>query len=150
VNGSESHSQLLADGVLPLDRERIGDACDGGGDVGGVQSGEDEVAGFGGGNGDAHGFRVAHFADNDDIGSLPKSGAEGGRKVGRVRPDFDLLDHRAQVVMLILDGIFDHDDVAGFAAIDIVDQGSEGRGFAGTGRATDQDEATWETRESFH
>ena len=33
-----------------------------------MRGGEDEVAGFGGVEREAHGLRVAHFADHQDIG----------------------------------------------------------------------------------
>ena len=97
VDGGKGHGQFLADGVLALDGKGIGNARDGGGHVGRVQRGEDEVAGLCGGDGDAHGFGVAHFADDDDVGRLAECGAQGGGKIGRVGADLDLLDDAAQV-----------------------------------------------------
>ena len=39
-----------------------------------------------------HRLRIAHLADDDDVGRLAKGGAERGREVGRVDADFNLLD----------------------------------------------------------
>jgi len=72
------------------------------------------------GYGDAHGFRVAHFAHYDDVRSLAQGGRAARGKIGSVGADFDLFDDTAHVAMLVLDGIFDDDNVAGFAMIDFV------------------------------
>lgn len=146
-DGGEGHGEFLANGVLAVGGEGFGDASDGGGDVHGVKRGEDEMAGFGGGDGDAHGFGVAHFADDDDVGSLAKGGAESGGKVGGVGTDFDLLDDAADVGVLVFDGVFDGDDVAGFVEIDFVNERGEGSGFAGARGATDQDQTARKMRE---
>ena len=102
------------------------------------------MAGFGGGDGDAHGFRVAHFADDDDVWSLAQGGAQCGGKIGSVGADFDLFDDAANVAMLVLDGIFDDDNVAGFAMIDFVDERGHGGGFAGAGGAAEKNKSAWE------
>jgi len=148
-DGGERHGKFLADGGLTFGRERIGDAGDGRGDVGGVQGGEDEVSGFGGGDSDAHGFGVAHLADDEDVGSLPEGGAQGGGEVGGVDANFDLLDHAAQVGVLVLDRVFDGDDVAGFAAIDFVHESGDGGGLSGAGGASDEDQSAGQAAESF-
>src|SRR3954453_13616310 len=70
VNGGDRHAEVLANGILPLQWERISDPGDRGRDVGGMQRGEHEMAGLGGSYRDAHGFGVAHLADYDDIWSL--------------------------------------------------------------------------------
>ncbi len=46
------------------------DALDGLNGVEGVKSAEDEVTGFGGVEGCLHGFAVAHFTYEDDVGRL--------------------------------------------------------------------------------
>jgi hypothetical protein len=150
VNGGERHGQFLANGILPLERKRIGNARDGGSDVGGVQGAKNEVAGFGGSHRDAHGFRVAHFADHDNVRSLAESGAKCGGEVGSVGAYFDLLDDAAHVLMLVLDGIFDDNDVTGFAAVDGVHQSGESSGLAGTRGTTDEDQTARDLRERFN
>src|SRR5712671_4970305 len=96
------------------------------------------MPGFGGRHGYAHSFRVAHFADHDNVRSLAQGGTKGGGEIGGVGAYFHLLDDAADVLMLVLDGILDDDDVTRFAAIDDVDQGGERGGFAGAGRTTDE------------
>ena len=107
------------------------------------------MAGFRGGDGDAHGFGVAHFADDDDVGRLAQGAAKRGGKIRRVDADFHLLDDAAHVLMLVLDRIFDDDDVARFAAVDVVDQGGHGRGLAGAGGAADEHQATLQMGQGF-
>src|SRR6267378_3514993 len=107
------------------------------------------MPGFGGGHGYAHSFRVAHFANHDNVRSLAQGGTKGGGEIGGVGTYFNLLDDAAYVLMLVLDGIFDDDDVTGFAAIDDVDEGGERGGFADAGRTTDENEAAGEMRERF-
>src|SRR5205814_2177429 len=149
VDGGESHGQFLADGILAFEGKRIGNAGDSGGDVDSVKSGEDEMTGFGGGYRDAHGFRVAHFAYDDYIRGLTESGAKRGGKIGSVGADFDLLDDAAHMLVLIFDGIFDDDDVAGFAVIDFVDERSHGGGLSGAGRTAEQDESARDAGKIF-
>jgi len=108
------------------------------------------MAGFGGGYGDAHGFRVAHFTYDDDVWSLTKGGAQSGGKIGSVGADFDLFDDAAHVVMLVLDGIFNDDNVAGFAMIDFVDERSHGGGFAGAGSAAEENESAGKLAKIFY
>jgi hypothetical protein len=95
------------------------------------------MAGFSGGNGDAHGFWVAHFAYDDDVWSLAQSGAQAV-EIRSVGADFDLFDDAADVAMLVLDGIFDDDNVAGFAMIDFVDERGHGGGLPELRRATEE------------
>ena len=108
------------------------------------------MARFGGGYGDAHSFRVAHFAYDDNVGSLAECGAQGGGKIGSVGADFDLLDYAAHMAMLVLDRIFDDDHVAGFAMIDFVDERGHGSGFAGACRATEKNQAAGKFCEIFN
>src|SRR5262249_2632575 len=102
---------------------------------------EDEVAGFGGEQGSGNGFEVAHFADEDDVGILTKSGAESGGEIGGVDFDFALVDEALLVAVQELDGVFDGDEGVGAVGVDAVDDGCESGGLAGTGGAGDEDEA---------
>jgi hypothetical protein len=54
------------------------------------------------------------------------------------------------MAMLVLDGIFDDDNVAGFAMIDFVDERGHGGGFAGACGTAEKDESAWETCEIFY
>ena len=58
----------------------------------GVQGGEDQVAGFGGGDGGAGGLQVAHFADQDDVRVLTQHVPQAAGEVGHVAADLALLD----------------------------------------------------------
>jgi len=70
---------------------------------------------FRGCHGDAHRFRIAHFADDDDIRRLAQCSAKRGGKIRSVSADFHLFDDASHVLMFVFDGIFDDDDVARFA-----------------------------------
>src|SRR5258707_933482 len=107
------------------------------------------MTGFGGRHGYAHSFRVAHFANHDDVRSLAQGGTKGGGEIGCIGAYFNLFDDAAHGLMLVLDGIFDDDDVTGFAAIDDVAQGGEGGGFTGASRTADENEPARDMRERF-
>ena len=102
------------------------------------------MAGFGRRERDAHRLRVAHLADHDHVGRLPQGGAQRSREIRRVDADLDLLDHAAVMDVLVLDRIFDGDDVARVAAVDLVDERGERRGLARSGRAADDRQAARE------
>ncbi len=87
------------------------------------KGGEDEMSGFGGGNGYRHALGIAHLADHKDIGRLAQRCSQRGGKIGRVGSNLDLLDNAAQVRVLIFNWIFDGHDMARIAVVDLVDQG---------------------------
>jgi len=99
------------------------------------------VAGFSRAHGDAHGFRVAHFAHNNNVRRLAQRGAQRGGKIRSVGADFHLLNHAAQIGMFILNRIFDGEDVAGLAAVDLMDQSGESGGLSRTRWSADQDQS---------
>ena len=140
-DGEEGERELLADLRLVARGEGVEDARDGLRGVVGVERGEDEVAGFGGGEGGGHGFAVAHLADHDDVGILTEDGADGLGEVGSVVAEFDLFDERVAIGVLVLDGIFDGDDVVLAAGVDAIDEGGEGGGFTAAGGSGEKDEA---------
>ena len=86
--------------------------------------------GFRRGQRDAHRLGIAHLADHENVGRLPHRGPKSGGKVRCVDADLDLLDEPALVRVLVLDGIFDGDDVPGVAAVDGIDQRGQRRGLA--------------------
>ena len=73
-------------------REDVDDAVDGLRRGAGVQSAEDQVTGFGGGQRQPDGFQVAHFAHQDDVRVLAQRGAQRVGEAQRVRPDLALVD----------------------------------------------------------
>ena len=147
MHGGQRHRQLLAHGVLTLQWKRIRDPRDGCRHVGGVHGGEDEVAGLRRRQRNPHRLRVAHFADDDDVGRLANGGTQRGREVGRVDADLDLLDQAAAVRVLVFDRVLDGDDVALVALVDRGDQRRQRRGLARAGGPADQHEAARQRRE---
>ncbi len=98
---------------------------------------------------DVHGRLIAHLADDDHVGRLTERRAQGSGEVRRVDADFDLLHQAARVLVLVLDRIFDRDDVALVAKVDFVDERSQRGGLAGAGRPADEDEPAGQARERF-
>src|SRR6202041_1029902 len=90
-----------------------------------------------------------HLAYHENIWRLSQGRAQRSGKIRRVRADLDLLDNASNVRVLVLDGVFDCDDVARLAAIDVVDESGEGCRFTGTSRTPDEDEAARQMRERF-
>lgn len=140
-DGQEVVAEVEADGVVLGFLEEVKDAAEGPGGRGGVQGGEDEVAGLGGLDGGVDGFGIAHLADHDDVGVLAEDGAEGLAVVGEVGAQLALVDEGLGVAEDELDGVLDGDDVLVGAACQVADHGGQGGGFAAAGLAADNDDA---------
>ena len=97
--------------------------------------------------GDAHGFRVSHLAYDDDIGRLTQCRAQRCREIRRIRAYFHLFDHAPQVLVLVLNGIFDGYDVPRFPQIDFMDQRGKRRGFSRTRGTTNQHQSAGQMRQ---
>ncbi len=63
--------------------------------------------------------------------------------------DFALDDQAPFRLVGVFDRVFDGDDVLGFFVVDFVDEGGESSGFAGAGRAGDEDQAAVEFGETL-
>src|ERR1043165_5510554 len=141
---AEGLREARADLRLLVFREDADDAVDGLGGVDGVQRGEDEVPGLGGLHGDLDGLDVAHLADEDDLRGLPQRGAQREREGLRVRADLALVHGRLEMLVHVLDGVLDGDDVIRVVAVDLVDERGQRGGLAGAGRPGDEDDAVLE------
>src|SRR5262249_38582750 len=130
-----------ADLLLLVGLEHTEDTVDGLAGVDGMEGGEDEVAGFGGAEGDFDGFAVAHFADENGFGGLAEGGAEAGGETVEIGAEFALVKGGFVVRVDVLDGVFGGDDMDRLGMVDFVEDGGERGGLAGTGGAGDEDEA---------
>ena len=90
---------------------RSDDTVDGFSGAGGMERAENQVAGFSGGDGRTDGLQVAHFTDEDAIGILAQSAANGISEGRDVVMHFALGDNAVFVLVIEFDGIFDSDDV---------------------------------------
>ena len=70
--------------------------------------------------------QVAHFADQDDVGVHPQGAADRLGEVGDVDADLALIDQRLLVLVVVLDRVFDRDDVAVHVVVDPVDHATPG------------------------
>ena len=103
-----------------------------------VQCAHDQMAGFRGGHADLDGFAVAHFADENDLGSLAQRGAQSGGEGAEVVAHFALVESRLLLRMHEFDGIFERDDVDRLGLVQFVQQGRQRCRLTGAGRAGDQ------------
>ena len=102
-----------------------------------MKCGENQVPGERGIDRDARGFQVANFANHDHIGRLAQDRTQGGREAQSHQIiDLHLVDAGQQV----FDRVLDRDDLA-VGAIDEVQTGVKGGGFAGAGGPGDQQDA---------
>jgi hypothetical protein len=122
-------------------REHVDDTVDGLRGRARVQCAEHQVAGFGGGQRQADGLQVAHFADQDDVGVFAQRRAQRFAEAERVAMHFALVHQRALALVHELDRVLDRDDVVGLVVVDVVDHRRERGRFAGAGRAGDQHQA---------
>src|SRR5258708_26329281 len=91
-DGFQRGGKLQANLFLLRRREDRNNTLNGFRRVESVQSGQHEVAGFGGEQRGGDSFQVAHFADQNHVRVLTQSGAQGGGKICRVHFDFALVD----------------------------------------------------------
>ena len=88
-------------------------------------------------NGDARGLEVANFADQNHVRILTQNRTQGQRE-----SQVDFVVDRAldDAVDFVLDGIFGGDDL-GVDVVEFGERGVERGGLAGSGRASDEDDA---------
>jgi len=86
-----------------------------------VDGGENQVAGERRLDGDLRGFLVADFADHDLVRVVAQNGAQTAREGESL---FLVHGNLGDAAELILDGIFDGDDLV-FVGLDLVDGGVE-------------------------
>ena len=81
-----------------------------------------EVAGFGRAHGQAHGFRVAQFADHQHVRILAQTVQQRLLEAGGVAPHFPLADEGAIGPEIKFDRTLDGHDVPGVGEIDRLNQ----------------------------
>ena len=113
IRANAAHQALRANQVhRSRHQERLNthvhQAADGGGRVIGVQGGKHQVAGERGFHGDFRRFKVANFADQNDVGVLPQ---EGAQRRGEIQPDLILHLHLVDARQLEFDRVFGGHDV---------------------------------------
>src|SRR5208337_755566 len=112
-------------------------AGDGFGRAIGVQRGENKVSGKRGLDGDFRGFKVADFADQNNVGILPQESAQGG---GKIQANLLFHLHLVHASQLELNRVFGGHDV-GVGLVEARNGGIKRVGFAGTCGAGDQHHA---------
>ena len=136
----EDGDQLQPGLLLLVGRIQRDDAVDGLGGVDRVQGRQHQVSGLRGRHGDVGGLEIAHLTDQHDVGVLPQHRPEGLGEGGGIETHLSLVDDALSVTEGILDRVFDGDDVAGPAGVDVVDHGGQRGGLARSGDAGDQDQ----------
>src|SRR5205823_849534 len=101
--------------------EDAGDSLECVRDVGRMQRSQNQMAGFGGGEGGGDGFVIAHLADDDHVRVLAQHVNEGTIVTFCVGQNFLLHNNRAFVAMDELDRVFDGDDFATALVVDQID-----------------------------
>lgn len=135
--GDDSHNgsgELGADHLFGVSRKCIHDPCDGSGGSRGVESSEDQVTRFRSGHGRFDRFKITHFAHENDIGILSKGPADCFSKAGYIHVDFALGYDAFLVGMIVLDRVFDGDDVRLSVLVDPVYHGRERGRLSRSGR----------------
>ena len=133
--------------LLLLRFEHAEDAVDGFAGVDGVQRAQDQMAGFRRAQGDFHRLPVAHFADENDLRRLAQRGAQAVGVGVKINAQFALVERGLLVRMNIFHRVFQRDDVDRLGLVDFVQNRRQRGGFAGAGRAGDQHQAGFFTRE---
>ena len=106
-----------------------------------VQGAEDHVPRLGRRDGRRDRLQVAHFSHENHVGIHTQGPAKRFREARDVHADFPLIDHRFLVRVVILDRIFDRDDVVIVVVVKPVDHAGQTRRLA-TPRRTRHQEQT--------
>ncbi len=125
-HGRERRRELHADLRLAFGREHVGDAIERLRRVVGVQRGEHEVTGLGERQRELNRLRVAHLADEDDVGVFPQRRSEGAGERLRVDTDFPLVDRGDPMLVRVFDRVLDGEDVHRTAHVDVLDHATRG------------------------
>ena len=107
----------------------------------GMYRGQDQMTGLRRGEGQLHGFRLAHFANHEHVRVFPQRVEEGLLKRRRVPSHFALPDVGPARSEEIFNRTLNRHDVPRFGQIDLLNQRGERRGLAAAGRTTDQHQA---------
>ena len=99
------------------------------------------MTGFSRGNSRGNCIQVTHFPDNNDIGVMAQSAYQGHVKRIGVFPQLTLGNNRLGVLMLILNRVFNADDIAIFVFIEMADHGGHGGRLTDTRGSCYQDQA---------
>jgi len=97
-----------------------------------MERGEDQPADIRCTHRGARAFRIAHFADDDDIGILAQDVTQSDRIAGGIEADLALFDDAFAILEQEFDRVFDGDDVFARRLIDMLDQRGQRRRFAGS------------------
>ena len=85
-------------------------------------------------------LQVPHLPDEHDVRVLPKDVLQGGREGVRVAPDLALVHERLLVLVQVLEGVLDGDDVNVTLPVDAVEHGRHRGRLPVSGRPGHQDE----------
>ena len=118
AGGANVFAQNLSAGV---DVEIKDMAFDGLGGALGMKRGQDQVPSLGGGDGCGGGLQVSHLADEDHVGILAQYVAQAAGEIRHIAANLALFDQALIAFQVILDGVFQRDDVMGVAQVDRVD-----------------------------
>src|SRR5674476_1304094 len=83
---------------------------------------------------------VAHFADENDLRRLPQGGAQAVRVGIKINAEFALVERGHLVLVQKFHRVFQRHDVRGLAVVDFIQNCRQRGGFAGAGRAGDENQ----------
>jgi hypothetical protein len=105
-----------------------------------MDGGKDEVSGLCRGECDLHGRAIAHFTDEDDLGSLAEGRAQTAWEIVKISSELALIESRAFVFMDELDGIFQRHNVHRVLVVNLIEHRRERSRLAAARGAGNEDE----------
>lgn len=122
-------------------RIKVDDAFDRLNRVSGVNGRDDEVPGHRRGQRDLDRIHVAHFADDDHVGTFTQRRAQCVGEARRARIELALRHEAVDVAVQEFDRVLDRDDMFVEVVVDVVDHRGERGRFAAAGRTDHDDDA---------
>ena len=135
------HSEIGGHLFALFFRIEVDNPLDRGDGVAGVQRGEHQVTGERGGDCGADRGEVAHFSDDDDVGTFAHGAVQGEAEAVGIAVQLPLGDEAFGVVVQIFDRVFQCEDVLAEVGVDVVEHGAHRGGFTVACGADDQDDA---------
>ena len=134
----QNHGKLNGNLMLLAGLENIHNTADGIGSSGSMKAGKNQMSGFSSSHGSLDSLVVTHFSKKDHIRTLTQGGTQGNQIIGSIRTDLALADNAFVMSVKVFQRVFQRDDMAFTAVIDLVDDTSHGGGFSASGGTCDQ------------
>ena len=139
-DADDGDRELRTDLFLLLGGEYVDDSVDGPLGTGCMERTKDHVPRFGSGNGGRDRGQVSHFPDENHVGVHSQGSPQRFGEVRDIDPNFPLIDRRLFVLMVVLDRIFEGNNMVVGGIVQVVDHTGKTGGLTASRRTGDEEQ----------